>query len=104
MSGGDSLQNRAPENRAPRGFRLPERTPWAGRRSCFAGYSESSAIPRRGQPEGELTTFLSYRGSPDGFQLLRTLLEKMDGGEVSALAVEPVQSRGGAVVPLAGFS
>lgn len=59
--------------------------------------------PFESQLAGELTTFLPYPRTLDELQPLCDRLEQVDAAEVSAVVVEPIQGRGGIVVPPEGF-
>ena len=59
--------------------------------------------PFESQLAGERTTFLPYPRTLDELQPLCDRLEQVDAAEVSAVVVEPIQGRGGIVVPPEGF-
>lgn len=51
----------------------------------------------------ELSTWLEFPSESDGLEAVERALGEIEGSTVGALIVEPVQGRGGIVVPPAGF-
>ena len=70
--------------------------------ALLGGGFEKFREPFAGQL-ASLRHLIDYPSAPEGMNLLETQLGELDGEAVSAVLVEPIQGRGGKIVPPEGF-